>query len=52
MDMFQEGVRAWVLPENAYCNADEEKRCPLELDECPEGYENCDGNCFNYREGF
>lgn len=50
MDMKQDGVRVFCLPERAYCKADDAKRCPLDIKECPLGYEECDGNCFYYTE--
>ncbi|MGN0512721.1 MAG: hypothetical protein ACI4GD_00485 [Lachnospiraceae bacterium] len=48
--MKQDGVRVDCLPEESCCMADEEKRSPLDLDECPEGYEECTGDCIHYTE--
>lgn len=50
MEMYQDGVRVYVLPEGAVCKADEQKRSPLEIDTCPCGYEECTGDCFYYEE--
>lgn len=50
VDMFQDGVQVFCLPDNAQCKADEEKRSPLDLEECPLGEETCTGDCFYYAE--
>ena len=50
MRMIQDGVIVYCPPDGAYCNADEEKRHPLEIDTCPRGYEECTGDCFEYGE--
>ena len=50
VNMYQDGVEVFCLPDGAQCKADEEKRSPLELIECPLGYETCDGDCFYYDE--
>ena len=50
MEMYQDGVPVYVLPENAICKADEYKRNPLDID-CPVGHEICTGDCYQYEEG-
>lgn len=50
MIMLQDGVRVDCLPDGAKCEADEEKRSPLDVDECPMGYGECSGNCLYYAE--
>ena len=50
MRVVQDGVDVYILPDNAYCAADEEKRSPLELDGCPCKEEVCSGDCLYYRE--
>ncbi len=50
MEMVQDGFGTYCLPDNAYCNADEEKRSPLDIDDCPIGCEVCSGDCCHYRE--
>ena len=50
LTMIQDCVSVECLPDGAYCEADEKKRSPLELEECPLGNEVCTGNCVNYEE--
>lgn len=50
MEMKQDGVRVYCLPDGAICKAGEEKRSPLDIGECPIGYEECSGDCFYYSE--
>lgn len=50
MEMKQDGVDIHCLPDDANCSADEEKRNPLEIEECPMGYGECTGDCFYYSE--
>lgn len=50
MNMMDDGVMVCCLPDNAYCGADDEKRSPLDLDECPMGEGECSGDCYYYRE--
>lgn len=50
MFMIQYGVKVDCLPDNAYCDVDNEKRSPLEIDECPMLYEVCSGGCIYYHE--
>lgn len=50
MKMIQDGVEVYCLPENAYCSADHEKWCPLDMCECPIGEEQCCGDCLYYKE--
>lgn len=42
MEMYQDGVPVYVLPDGAICKADEYKRSPLDIDNCPLGNEICD----------
>ena len=51
MEMYQYGVRVYVLPEGTICRADERKRSPLDIDVCSFGYEICTGDCDQYEEG-
>lgn len=50
MDMKQDGVIVDCLPDSACCKADDAKRSPLELTECPLGYDVCCGHCEQYSE--
>ena len=51
MDMERDNVSIYCLPDNAHCEADGEMRNPVDIDECPMGYDKCDGDCFYYVEG-
>ena len=42
MRICQDGVPVYVLPDCAACLADENRRSPLNLDECPMGKDICD----------
>nr|DAY46214.1 MAG TPA: PulE-GspE/GspE The type II secretory pathway [Caudoviricetes sp.] len=48
--MMQDGVEVYCLPDTAHCKADEQKRNPLDIDECPEGCEECTGDGYYYAE--
>lgn len=50
MEMKHDGVEIYCLPDSANCNADEEKRSPLDIDACPMGYDECTGDCMYYSE--
>ena len=50
LDMIQDGVRVFHLPDDNFCLADEEHRSPLDMEECPKGEEHCTGDCFYYSE--
>lgn len=50
MEMKQDGVRVFALPDEAACLRDEEHRSPLDIEECPIGEEVCSGDCFFYTE--
>lgn len=50
MIMMQDGVEVYCLPDGACCVADEKKRSPLDVEECPEGFEECTGDCMYYAE--
>lgn len=36
IDIWQDGVRVYILPDDNFCLADNEHRSPLDLEECPE----------------
>lgn len=48
MNMIQDGIQ--VFCSIGYCKADDEKRNPENIEECPIGCEECDGDCFYYAE--
>lgn len=50
MDMTQDGVEVFCLPDSAKCCDDEEERSPLDIDSCPMGYYECTGDCDYYAE--
>lgn len=50
MEIYQDGVLVYVLPEGAMCKADEQKRNPLDIYNCTLGYEVCTGDCYQYEE--
>ena len=50
IDMIQDGVRVFHLPDDNFCLADEKHRSPLDMEECPRGEEHCTGDCFYYSE--
>lgn len=50
MEMIQDDVSIYCLPDGACCEADNDHRSPLELDECPMGHEVCTGMCEHYAE--
>lgn len=50
MEIYQDRVLVYVLPEGAMCKADEYKRSPFDIDICPFGYEICTGDCDQYEE--
>lgn len=50
MIVMQDGVMVNCLPDGACCTADKERRSPLELDCCPVGFEECNGDCAYYTE--
>lgn len=43
IDIWQDGVRVYILPDDNFCLADNEHRSPLDLEECPEGHPYCTG---------
>lgn len=45
-----DGVDVYCLPDNALCKLDDERRSPLEMDECPYGCDECGGDCPYYAE--
>jgi len=49
MEVYQDGVPVYCLPEEARCELDPEGRNPLELDECPLGEKFCT-DCLYYSE--
>lgn len=50
MDMMHDEIDIYCLPDSACCNADDEKRSPLEIEECPIGCDICTGDCSYYEE--
>ena len=50
MRMMHNGVDIYCLLDGAHCKADEEKRSPLDIEECPNGEQTCCGDCFYYAE--
>ena len=50
IDIWQDGVRVYILPDDNFCLADNVHRSPLDLEECPEGHPYCTGDCFYYSE--
>lgn len=50
MIMMQDGVEVYCLPDGACCEADEKIRSPLNVEECPLGFEECTGDCVHYAE--
>lgn len=50
MTMMQDGVEVYCLPDGASCEADERKRSPLDVEECPLGNDECTGFCTYYVE--
>ncbi len=50
MRMTQDGVDVYILPDNALCKLDERRRSPLDMEKCPRGCEDCDGDCYYYAE--
>lgn len=50
MKMYQDGVNIFCLSDTACCKLDENKRSPLELEECPNGEKFCTGECCYYSE--
>lgn len=50
MEVYQDGVEVYCLPDGATCRVDEENRSPLDIDCCPLGYDFCTGDCDKYAE--
>ena len=50
MEMYQDGVRVWCLPDGAHCYEDELGRCQLVMNEGTLGNEMCNVNCQYYEE--
>lgn len=50
LKMYQDGVEVMILPDSAECLVDVDGRSPLDLDECPCGYETCLPDCAWYAE--
>lgn len=50
MDIYQDGVKVYCLPDCAVCTADEDQRNPMDIYECPVGNEFCEGDCPYYEE--
>lgn len=50
MNIYQDGVKVYCLPDCAVCTADKDKRNPMDIYDCPEGNEFCTGDCLFYTE--
>lgn len=50
LKIYQNGVEIMVLPDSAECLVDDDGRSPLDLEECPCGYEACSPDCAWYTE--
>lgn len=50
MIMMQDGVEVTILPDEACCTLDEYYRSPLDMEKCPQGREECTGDCYYYSE--
>lgn len=50
MDMTQDGIEVMMLPDAAHCKLDEQKRSPLDIEECQVGETCCTGDCIYYSE--
>lgn len=50
LDLIQDGVKVNYLPDDNFCLADEFRRSPLDMEECPRGELHCTGDCFYYSE--
>lgn len=50
MEMYQDGVEIFCLPDTAKCVADHELRSPLDVPICPIGNMECSGDCEYYSE--
>ena len=50
MEMCRDGVDVLVLPETAKCLADDKLRNPQDIERCPLGNYECDGDCESYAE--
>lgn len=48
--ILQDGVEVMILPDTAECLVDEKGRSPLDLGECPCGYDTCSPDCAWYAE--
>lgn len=50
MEMWQDGIEVYCLPNGARCELDLEGRSPLEMEDCPLGKDYCSGDCLLYTE--
>lgn len=50
MEIYRNGVAVLVLPETAKCMADDKLRSPQDIEICPLGNCECDGDCDCYTE--
>jgi hypothetical protein len=48
MDCYSNGIQCFCLPDTACCIMCNQN--PLDIDECPIGNEQCDGDCIYYTE--
>lgn len=52
MEIYQDRVEVYVLPEYAKCKADQYNRNPLYMDVCPYGFDICVEGCDQYEEEY
>lgn len=50
MEIYQDGVQVFCVHEDAKCNADEKRRSPEDIWNCPIGRDICSGDCYYYTE--
>ena len=50
MEVMQDGVEIFCLPDGATCTIDESLRSPFAIEKCPIGQEACCGECLYYQE--
>lgn len=51
MEVKHDGVKIFCLPDSAKCCADEERRSPTDINDCPLGWGECNcGKCSYYTE--
>lgn len=50
MDLYRDNIEIMILPDNAKCTADKERKNPIVIDSCPMGHRECNGDCEYYEE--